>query len=165
LWNSCFFEIDYGDFGKNSCFFGTFSSMTADTGHISVPSGPEALPTLQAFCRSKLESLGQPDLLLTAELVLEEVVLNILEHGYQGDEGPIEVVIEVNSDQVRLTIRDRSPAFDPLQVEHPELQLMERKRGLPLVVQMASSTAYEYTDDGWNVLNVILSATGNADAS
>jgi len=128
---------------------------------ISVPSGPEALESLQEFCRSRLEFLGRNDLLLTADLVIEEVVLNIIRHGYRNEAGPIELALEIDGDRITLVLRDRSPAFDPLQVEQPELQLMEGKRGLPLVIQMAASITYEYSDDGWNVLTAVLQVSGD----
>jgi anti-sigma regulatory factor (Ser/Thr protein kinase) len=130
--------------------------MTGGSSQISVRSGPAALESLQRFCRSRLEPLDRNDLLLTTDLVIEEVVLNIIRHGYGDEPGPIDLTVEVQGDEIALTIRDNSPAFDPLQVEQPELQLMEGKRGLPLLHQIASSTRYEYSDDGWNVLTVTL---------
>jgi len=140
-------------------------TMRGGSLQISVPSGPEALESLMQFCRSRIEFLGQNDLLLTAELVIEEVILNIIGHGYRDEPGPIDLEMEIEGDQITLTIRDRSPAFDPLQVEQPELQLMEGKRGLPLVIQMAASTTYEYSDDGWNVLTVVLQVNGDTNGA
>ncbi len=136
--------------------------MTGGSLQISVPSGPEALERLQQYCRSGIEYLGENDLLLTADLVIEEVVLNIIRHGYRDESGPIDLIIEIDDDQVTLIIRDRSPAFDPLEVEQPDDRLLEGKRGLSLVIHMAASTRYEYTDDGWNKLTVALLVTGGA---
>lgn len=139
--------------------------MATVSRQISVPSGPEALETLLQFCRSHLDSLGDHDLQLTAELAVEEIVLNILQHGYRDEEGPIELELDLGPEQITLTIRDRSPAFDPLQIEQPEIQLMEGKRGLPLVTRMVLSTRYEYSEDGWNILTIVLPASGDSHAT
>ncbi len=139
-------------------------AMVNPSRQISVTSGPEALETLLQFCRSSPGISGNQDLILTIELVVEEIVLNILNHGYGEREGPIELSLETDAVQTTLIIRDRSPAFDPLQVEQPEIQLMEGKRGLPLVIRMARSTAYEYSEDGWNILTIVLPASGDSHA-
>ncbi len=139
--------------------------MTSLSRQLSVPSGPEALETLLQFCRSHLDSLGDHDLRLTAELAVEEIVLNILQHGYRDEEGPIELELDLDPEQITLTIRDRSPAFDPLQIEQPEIQLLEGKRGLPLVTRMVLSTRYEYSEDGWNILTIVLPASGDSHAA
>ena len=138
--------------------------MTGSPAQITVRSGPEALPALTEFCRSLLEPLGRTDLVLTAELVIEEVVLNIVQHGYENGEGPIDLEVGIEDERITLVFGDRTPEFDPLAVEQPEVSLMEGKRGLPLVVRMAESTAWNYTDDGRNVLTVVL-AVGDADAA
>ncbi|MFC1627653.1 ATP-binding protein [Gemmatimonadota bacterium] len=139
--------------------------MTNLSRQISVPSGPEALETLLIFCRSYPGISGDQVLLLTIELILEEIVLNILQHGYQDEEGPIELILETNAPHIMLIIRDRSPAFDPLKAEQPEIQLMEGKRGLTLVTGMAHSTAYEYSEDGWNTLTIVLPVAGDSHAA
>ncbi len=48
-------------------------------------------------------------------LALQEMVTNVLRHGYQLDESkPIEVVFDLQGESLRITLRDRGPAFDPL---------------------------------------------------
>ncbi|MFC1500430.1 ATP-binding protein [Candidatus Zixiibacteriota bacterium] len=132
---------------------------------ISVSSASEALETLLQFCRSFPGIQGDQDLLLTIELIIEETVLNILNHGYGETEGPIELSIEANAVQTRLIIRDRSPKFDPHQVEQPEMHLMEGKRGLSMVTRLALSTSWEYSEDRWNMLTIILPAPGGSHAA
>lgn len=49
-------------------------------------------------------------------LALQEMVTNVLRHGYRLDETrPIEVVFELGEDTLRITLRDQGPAFDPLE--------------------------------------------------
>ncbi len=124
---------------------------------INIVVSADSLDVLTEFCRWHLDPLGDRDLSLTAELVLEEVVTNIIRHGYGGGSGPIELILEVEQAGIGLTIRDQSPPFDPLDVEEPEIRMLEGKRGLPLVQRLTSSARYEYTADNWNVLSFTLS--------
>jgi serine/threonine-protein kinase RsbW len=61
-------------------------------------------------------------------VALQEMVTNVLRHGYAFDESkPIEVVFQIRGDILEIELRDQGPAFDPLQHD-----LDERKRaGMP----------------------------------
>lgn len=48
-------------------------------------------------------------------LALQEMVTNVLRHGYQLDDSlPVEVTFELREDQLDITLRDQGPPFDPL---------------------------------------------------
>ena len=54
------------------------------------------------------------DLLFKINLVLEELVLNIMDYGYDDDEHDIEIVLNSDADSVTIDITDEGRAFDPL---------------------------------------------------
>ncbi len=66
-----------------------------------------------------IESLGRqedwpPDLLFTANLVIEELGLNIINHAYGGGAGEFEVIIESQDDALTIEIIDSGPPFNML---------------------------------------------------
>lgn len=85
-----------------------------------------------------------------AELLLEEVVTNVLRHGYDGSGGLhwIEIDVEATADAVRLVVVDDARPFDPLSVAEPELPVsLDDARvgglGLLMIRSTASSVSYE----------------------
>ncbi len=51
-------------------------------------------------------------------LALQEMVTNVLRHGYELDESkPIEVVFTLQEDSFEICLRDQAPPFDPLTYE------------------------------------------------
>jgi len=55
------------------------------------------------------------------ELAVDEAVTNIIEHGYghQGEGKSIDIVVAHRPNEVRVTIIDEGPQFDPLRQEAP----------------------------------------------
>ena len=119
---------------------------------------PELLDLAEEICR------GMPDsLTFKAQVVLEELFVNIFKHAYQdsGDGGgSVEITLEAEQAAVFIRITDQGPAFDPLTAETPDLQ----KRfadGIPgaagLVLLRAMVQELRYTRlDGRNILEVRL---------
>jgi serine/threonine-protein kinase RsbW len=63
-------------------------------------------------------------------LAVQEMVTNVLRHGYQLDEGqPVEVVFTLSDDSLQIELRDMAPAFDPL--AHDEGSVVEFDEGMP----------------------------------
>lgn len=59
-------------------------------------------------------------------LALQEMVTNVLRHGYQLEErNPIEVIFELTADQLDIELRDEGPEFNPLDVDvsEPEFEM------------------------------------------
>ncbi|MBI1736943.1 MAG: response regulator [Candidatus Rokubacteria bacterium] len=61
-------------------------------------------------------------------LSLDEILSNVVNHGYRGTAGPISVSARRTADTVELEIRDRAPAFNPLDVPRPGLTLPLEQR-------------------------------------
>ncbi len=55
-----------------------------------------------------------PDILFRINLVIEELVLNIMDYGYDDDQHEIEITLKSDSEAVTIDIVDEGRAFDPL---------------------------------------------------
>lgn len=54
-----------------------------------------------------------PDLTFQVELILEELCINVINHGEVDGSHPIHVEIESASDLIKIEISDKGKAFDP----------------------------------------------------
>ena len=54
------------------------------------------------------------------ELMLDELVTNIIVHGYRHDHGRIELQAQVLGQALHVTLRDYAFAYDPLQAPEPD---------------------------------------------
>jgi anti-sigma regulatory factor (Ser/Thr protein kinase) len=93
-------------------------------------------------------------------LALQEMVTNVLRHGYQLDaENPIEVIFELTDDKLQVELRDQGPAFDPLSCEVAEADLdrdMPTEAGgfgIPIARMVMDEVHYQRVD-GWNCLRL-----------
>lgn len=88
-----------------------------------------------------------PDKELRIDLVLEEILVNIINHAYKDGQGEVEVDCEVNEHGFCCTLSDTGPPFDPLgTAPHlPEGDIDHRPAGgvgLTLVTTMADRCTY-----------------------
>ena len=86
---------------------------------------------MRAFVREQVEAAGG-DPATAADLVqaVDEVVTNVIEHGYAGRPGEVEVTFEALPDAFELRIRDAAAPFDPTRVPEPRLDLPLEERPL-----------------------------------
>jgi sigma-B regulation protein RsbU (phosphoserine phosphatase) len=108
-----------------------------------------ASESVRGFC----ESHGVPaDALHDVVLCLDEIVSNIITHGYRGDaSGRIAVRLALDRDQARLEIRDEAAPFDPLHAAPPDFQVSADARppgGLGVHLTRALTDAMEYERAG-----------------
>jgi anti-sigma regulatory factor (Ser/Thr protein kinase) len=61
------------------------------------------------------------DVIFSVNLALDEIVSNIINHGYKYDED-FEITIRFSRDQnsLRLQVKDYAPPFNPLEVPEPD---------------------------------------------
>lgn len=92
-------------------------------------------------------------------VALQEMVTNVLRHGYRRDETkPIEVAFTLTDDLLQITLRDQGPAFDPLQHDPAEIDdtAMPTQcggHGIRIARLVMDRVEYERTD-GWNTLRL-----------
>lgn len=99
-------------------------------------------------------------------LVLDELVINIVRHGY-GDtgDGTIHVRLARAGDTLTMTVEDTAAAFDPTQVPEPDLDQPIESRpvgglGVHIVRSLVDTIAYT-RKDGRNVLTLTKALTRN----
>ena len=101
------------------------------------------------------------DLVFKVNLVLEEVVLNIMDHGFEdGDAKECEIALKSDADAVTIAISDRGIAFDPF-TDAPDADvdssIDERKvggLGIHLIETMMDEYNYRRTD-GTNRMTLV----------
>ena len=109
----------------------------------------------------------QPGTRYRCELVFEEIVSNIIRHGYADDnqEHRISVTVAVEGDRVELHFEDDGVAFDPRQPVPPREVPTDTDyggRGLVLLRSVAERIDYERTSQQRNHLRVTVAAGSNS---
>jgi serine/threonine-protein kinase RsbW len=98
---------------------------------ITITAGVDQLAGVRAFVRERVAAAGG-DEETTTDLVqaVDELVCNVVGHGYAGRPGTIEVAFVDTPDAIGFRIRDDAPAFDPTSVPDPPLDLPLAQRRL-----------------------------------
>ncbi len=124
--------------------------MTPHRFQIQAESGRDAVTAFDDFVRARLGEVVSVEVLATVRLVGEELMTNIVRHGYGNDGGPIEAVMEAGEQGVTLTLWDRALPFDPLTWRVDDEPSGEGKRGLLLVRRLTDRFSWRRTEEGWN---------------
>ncbi len=96
-----------------------------------------AAAAFDEFCR-----LGQvpQDARWRFQVVLDEILSNIVRHGYRGREGSIALTFVRDRDVIRVDVVDQAPPFDPTQAPDPDTTSpLESRRPGGLGVRFAES--------------------------
>jgi serine/threonine-protein kinase RsbW len=98
---------------------------------ISVDADVARLAEVRGFVRRTLTTAGA-DASAAADVVqaVDEIVTNVIEHGYGGGRGTIEVEVGVAGDEVTVRVRDGCPPFDPTGVPSPDTEAPLARRPL-----------------------------------
>ena len=107
-----------------------------------------------------LEPRALPSKLVYAvNLILEEILMNIIKYGYDdGESHEIEVQIEVEQEEIALTVIDDGREFNPLTVPPPDhsksaMDRLEEGLGLQFVRHMRNAIEYRREEDK-NILKI-----------
>ena len=122
----------------------------------------------------RLEAFGAdaglpPDVTFRMTLSLDEIVSNVIRHGFDDDaEHEILVTIDIADGVVTATVTDDGVAFDPRDAPAPDLDAPIEERspgglGMHLVRATMDDVAYR-REDGRNVLTVRTSVAGREPA-
>ena len=92
-------------------------------------------------------------------LAVDELVSNVLEHGYQGAAGLLEITIIRTGQDLVITLRDDAPPFNPLTVPEPDTAAPLEKRpigglGVFLAKHYLDSIKHRVTVQGGNELQL-----------
>jgi anti-sigma regulatory factor (Ser/Thr protein kinase) len=99
-----------------------------------------------------------PDEILDTQLAVEEVITNIIVHGYKKTGCDIHLSCRFIPGGVRIQVADSAPRFDPLSIPEPELEgdIDERQiggLGVFLLRQVMDDISYRY-EKGKNILTL-----------
>ena len=103
----------------------------------------------EAFCAA--EGVGA-DAAFAMNLCLDEVFTNIVEYGYRGAEGEIEVELACGGGSLRAVVRDSAPPFNPLtEAKAPDLDAALEDRqigglGIYFVKKQMDEVEYAYAN-------------------
>ncbi len=121
---------------------------------ITIEAGPEALDRIIDAVESiSSQEEWPPDLLFTANLVIEELGLNIVNHAYHGDGGEFEIIIASEDDALTIEMIDNGPPFNMLtDAPVPDVDLPADERpigglGIHLVKTMMDELDYRRESD------------------
>ena len=101
----------------------------------------------------------QSKLVYAVNLILEEILMNIIKYGYDDqDSHEIEVQIELEEDEVALTVIDDGKEFNPLTIPGPDrsksaMDRIEEGLGLQFVRHMRNAMEYRREEDK-NILSI-----------
>jgi anti-sigma regulatory factor (Ser/Thr protein kinase) len=118
---------------------------------IRIEAASSALASVRAFVRDQLRATEPPtDEETIADLVqaVDELVCNVIEHGYGPSGGPaawVETEVAVDAEAIAIRIRDAAPPFDPTAVAEPRLDLPLDRRPLGgMGIHLARSLTDEF---------------------
>ncbi len=103
------------------------------------------------------------DVEFSMNLALEEIVTNIIQHGYNGkEEYPITIRFTLDKHDLRIQVKDGAPEFNPLELPEPEdigKPLEERNiggLGIHLVKKFTDNFSYRRSNNK-NIITLIKS--------
>ena len=98
---------------------------------LTIRASVDELAGVRAFVRTRVAAAGG-DAETEADLVqaVDELVCNVVGHGYAGREGSIEVAFLESPAEIAFRIRDDAPPFDPTSVPEPPLDVPLARRHL-----------------------------------
>ena len=139
--------------------------MTTDAFDITIGADIAEIAKVSEMLESVMQSPAfLPDSVLDTQLAVEEVVTNIIMHGYSGGAGTIHISCSSENDRVVIRISDNAPAFDPLSLPDPDIDAGVQKRqigglGVYLVRQVMDDISYRY-ENGQNILTLTKKRNG-----
>lgn len=117
------------------------------------------IPAVSARLGEGMGACGfSPEEVLDTQLAVEEVITNIIVHGYRKPGGEIHLSGHFTGNHIKIRITDTARRFDPLSIPEPDLDSdIEERRvgglGIYLVRQVMDSISYRY-ENGKNVLTM-----------
>ena len=104
-----------------------------------------------------------PDLMFKVNLALDEIITNIVLHGYEDeDDHRIRLSLDLRDDRLTIEVEDDGRAFDPLSVAPPDLEQAVEERaigGLGLHIVRSIMDGVEYKREGGRNLLVMKKST------
>jgi serine/threonine-protein kinase RsbW len=119
---------------------------------VSVPATPDgirrAADAFEAFGASRHLTA---DVRWRFQVAIDEVLSNIVRHGYRGGAGEVELSFGLTAHTIDVAIADSSPPFDPLSFNPPPGGDLDHRpaggRGIALVRSLMDDVRYERREE------------------
>ena len=128
---------------------------------LTFPATFDVLDEIRSFVGNQAREAGfNSKDIYSIQLAADEAASNVIEHAYEDQpDGNFEISCEFRIDRLVITLLDHGKAFDPSQVEEPDLKadLMDRKiggLGIYLMHKLMDDVRYESTQKG-NLLTLV----------
>jgi anti-sigma regulatory factor (Ser/Thr protein kinase) len=100
------------------------------------------------------------DVIYDLQLAVDEACANVINHGYGGQAGRIDVTVEPAEEGVQVVVRDWGGAFDPHVVHTPDVQApLEERRlgglGLFLMRKVMDDVSFAFDAERGNTLRMV----------
>jgi serine/threonine-protein kinase RsbW len=121
----------------------------------------DKLADIRRFVEDACRRSGAPDsACFDLKLAVDEACTNVIEHGYAGRAGTIELSVDAGSEGLRITIRDRGAAFEPSSVPAADVSARCEDRpigglGWHLIRSSVDEIDYERDPSGVNRLTLV----------
>ena len=129
---------------------------------VSYEARMENLPALLDHVARMCEGSGvDSETAAELRLVVEEVAVNVIKHGYAGrSPGPIRLDCEADASRVRITVTDEAPPFNPNDLAPPDVDAAWEDRpigglGWHLVRALVDEVHHEVPASGGNRLTLV----------
>jgi anti-sigma regulatory factor (Ser/Thr protein kinase) len=103
---------------------------------------------------------GESEAIADMVLAMNEATTNLVQHGYRGDPGTIEIEVGYEGEALVVCLRDWSPPFDPAQVADRDVSAPLEERplgglGITMMRQLTDGLIYRQGPEGANELILI----------
>ncbi|MBK8906135.1 MAG: ATP-binding protein [Anaerolineaceae bacterium] len=107
-----------------------------------------------------LNSGGDPNAVGEVIVAINEGLVNVIRHGYQGQPGQVELLLWRQGHTLRTEVCDDAPLFDPTSVPTPDITMPLDLRpfggmGVHMMREFVDELHYRVTEDGRNQLILI----------
>jgi serine/threonine-protein kinase RsbW len=121
--------------------------------HLALRADPHEISRFSSTLKSFAADCRLPDdALFKIQLAIDELMNNILEHGYPaGSPGEIEIWVTRYGDRVEVEMLDDAVLFDPFSIKAPDLQAGIEDRplgGLGVHLVKSLMSMYSYSVEG-----------------
>ncbi|GAB4435572.1 MAG: ATP-binding protein [Chloroflexi bacterium OHK40] len=135
--------------------------MSTHARTLSITTDLHGLDDVRGFVeRAAIELGADPERATDMLVAVNELVTNIVVHGYGGRPGPIDLLIAPLGADLLVRLGDRAPRFDPTRVPAPRTDLPLELRppggmGIHLARHFTDELRYRPRDGGGNELTLV----------
>jgi len=89
---------------------------------LTIGSDITGIPEVSDRLEEAMSGCGfSPEEILDTQLAVEEVITNVIVHGYKKSSGEIHISCRITKNIAEIEIADTAPPFDPLSLPEPDL--------------------------------------------